>query len=212
MIINKRTLTTVYVWWFQQTFSWYQSPFGLTTLISFLLYGFRILLSSSSFQHLYDHNQTFFLQLSYLEKPISPSSWESRHAGLCWWNYSSTTSLWIGILLNTQTPNIWRREQLINDFSVSCSPLSPRKPLLLSLVSPLHMMFSLRWKLRSSIIRKLMNWDLRMTCNWWNVAPNLLLSMPVPSKQFVTNFMLLADPSRTLIKCTGSFEDSTLIF
>ena len=44
------------------------------------------------------------------------------------------------------------------------------------------------------------------------MAQNLFLSMPIPSKQFVTNFMPLADLSRTLVKCTGSFMDSVLIF
>ena len=32
------------------------------------------------------------------------------------------------------------------------------------------------------------------------------LSLPVPSKKFVTNFMSLTEPSRTLIKCTGFFH------
>ena len=90
-------------------------------------------------------------------------------------------------------PPRFKLETSSNDFFVSCSPLSPRKSLLLSLVSPLHVMFSLRWKLCSTIIRKLVNWDSRMTCSWWNMTPNLLLSMPVPSKQFVTNFMQLTN-------------------
>ena len=31
-----------------------------------------------------DHHQTFFLQLSYLEKSTSPSPCELQHAGLCY--------------------------------------------------------------------------------------------------------------------------------
>ena len=41
-----------------------------------------------------------------------------------------------------------------------------------------------------------------------NLNRYMLLIMTVPSKQSVTNFMPLAYPSKTLIKCTSSFADS----
>ena len=112
------------MWWIQQTFTWYQS-LSVKQPWSFLLYGFRIILSSSSFQYSnpYDNYQTFFFQLSSLEKSISPSPWESRHAGLCWWNYGSTTSLWTRNLLNTQ-PQIFGMESSRSTTSLSPALLS----------------------------------------------------------------------------------------
>ena len=59
--------------------------------------------------------------------------------------------------LQHSAPNIWRGKQLINGFFVSSSPLSLRKPLLSSLVSPLHVTFGSRWRLCSVIIRKLVH-------------------------------------------------------
>ena len=88
---------------------------------SFFSMASEFSLSSSSFQpsNPYDHHQTLFLQLSCLEKPTSPSPWESRHVGLCWWNYGSTASLWNRNLLNTQ-PQIFGVES-----SQSMTSLSP---------------------------------------------------------------------------------------
>ena len=79
-------------------------------------------------------------------------------------------------------------------------------------VSPLHMTFGSRWRLHSATVRKIVNWDSRMTCNLWNATPNLLLSKPAHSKQSMTNFMPLVDPLRILINFASSFVDEEPLF
>ena len=160
----------------------------------------------------YDHFQTYFLQLSSLEKLNSPSTWEWRHVRLRWWISGFTTPLWSSNLLNTHH-QIFGVKSSRSTNSLPSTLLSHRG-------SHCHHRWSLHhpWHLArvgdyvqpsfESPWIKTQEWLVtdetqHQTCFW---ICSYLQNNLWPS------FMSLADLSRTLIKCIGSFVDFTLIF
>ena len=86
---------------FLQTFTWYQSHFGLASIDPPCFNGCRKhLLHSSPFQHHDSHgdHQTLLLQLSPMEEPASSSPWKPRTSRPCGWNSctsSTVCSCWL---------------------------------------------------------------------------------------------------------------------
>ena len=81
---------------FLQTFTWYQSHFGLASIDPSCFNGCqKYLLHPSPFQHHDSHgdHQTLLLQLSPIEEPTSSSPWKSRTSRPCGWNSCTSSTI-----------------------------------------------------------------------------------------------------------------------